>query len=221
MSLVPKSPFPNVPKLPGVPQVRRSLQIPSSVPPVISAAVSLAKLFGFGAGRGWGVFDGNGRQILNPDSIVDFHTGQDYSLPTFPVQAGQFASYNRVVLPPEYTVRMSKGGNDSEREAFLAEVELIASSTSLFVIVTPERVYRGVNVKRYEVTRRGAQGAYFLSDVDVVFQQIREVVPSYIDNSQATQDALDPSARPPQSQGEVQPRTPPEGAQFNPPSSLV
>lgn len=221
MSVIPKSPFPNVPKLPGVPQLRRSPNFPSSLPPALGVALGVAKLFGFGAGRGWGVFNDRNEAVLNPDSIVDFSVGNDYNIGTFPVQQGQFASYNKVNLPTEYVVRMSKGGDDADRLNFIASVQAVAASLSLYTIITPESVFKNVNVTRYEITRRGAQGAYFLAEVDMYFREIKQVVPSYIGDAQLTQDAQEPGALPPQSQGQVQSAVLPSGATFDPATALA
>ena len=124
----------------------------------------------------------------------------------FPVQNGAFASYDKVIVPSEFSVRMTKGGSKTDRKNFLDEIDTAANSLQLYKILTPERTYLDVNITRYEVTRRGTQGAFFLAEVDIYFMQIRQVSAQYTSASAATQNAQQPGAQPSTSQGLVQPR---------------
>jgi len=57
---------------------------------------------------------------------------------------------------------------------------------------------------RYEVTRRGARGAYFLSEVDLYFREIRTVTAAYTSTAVTTQNAQNPSAQSVTNTGNVQ-----------------
>jgi hypothetical protein len=90
------------------------------------------------------------------------------------------------------------------RQAFLQQIDTLAGSTQLVRILTPEWAYLSVNVTRYEVTRRGAAGAFFL-DVDVYFIQVIEVSAQYQSTSD-TSNAQDATAQPATNVGYVQPQ---------------
>lgn len=151
-----------------------------------------------------GVVRGSSTPVLVPDSFVNFGQRQEFSVTTAPTEQGGFASYNKVNNPFEVQLRMSKGGSLRERTEFLGTLEKIANSTDLYKIVTPEKTYYSVNINRYEVTRREAKGAYFLSEIDVFFTEIRTVVSEYTNTTFNTTDAAQASDTPTQNFGTVQ-----------------
>lgn len=221
MAFIPKPTFPNVPRLPGVPQVRRSPLFPANPGPIIGTGVALGRLWeALTAQPTWGVFrqqdpatDENGVQtvtvrgnlqpVVTPDSVLDFGYRNDYDVADYPVQDGGFVNYNKVSLPYEASVRFSKGGTKEERRQFLAQLEDILVTTDLFYILTPERTYVDVNPIRLEVVRRGASGAYFLTEVDLFFREIRSVKAQYTNTAVATENAQNPSAQPVDNNGTV------------------
>jgi hypothetical protein len=97
-----------------------------------------------------------------------------------------------------------KGGTKEARKRFLDSLDAIAETLTLYDIVTPEKTYLGVNVVRVENSRRGARGAYFLSEVDVYFREVRTITATYTNNSSLTIQAIDPDALPPVNTGAVQ-----------------
>jgi hypothetical protein len=91
----------------------------------------------------------------------------------------------------------------AERTKFLQQIEDILATTNLYYILTPERQYVNVNPIRHELVRRGAAGAYFLTEVDLYFREIRSVAAQYTITSVATANAKDVSASPSQNNGTV------------------
>lgn len=198
-------PFPNVPDLPGVPQVPR---LPGfTVSEILTLgvdAISGALWQSAQALPTWGIYGSGaniGTAVLTPDSIIDFGARSQWQVLSFPVQQGGFASYNKVIVPSEFSVRMTRGGSQADRQSFLQQIANIAGDTNLYTILTPEWVYQNCNVTRYEVTRRGAAGAFFL-DVDVYFIQVNQVTSIY---QSATQNAQNPTAQPATNGGALQP----------------
>lgn len=223
---MPLIPFPNVPKLPGVPQLPR-LPGFTSVPPILGAAAAVGALWrAIFVTPQWGIFkqvpepapDAEGiptvtvvsrlTPIITPDSIQDFSYRNEYDIADFFVQDGSFATYNKVAQPYETSVRMTKGGSKSDRAQFLQQIEDILATTDLYSILTPEKTYLNVNPYRFELTRRGAKGAYFLTEVDLFFKEIRSVTAQYTTTAPTTQNAQDPSAQPVQNDGTVNGDTP-------------
>lgn len=213
-------PFPNVPKLPGVPQLPRLPGLGNSVPPVLVAAAAVGSLWrSLFTTPQWGIFkqvpepapDAQGiptvtvvsrlTPIVVPDSIQDFSYRNEYDIADYFVQDGSFATYNKVANPYETYVRMTKGGSKSDRAEFLQQIEDILATTDLYSIMTPEKTYLNVNPYRFELTRRGTGGAYFLTEVDLYFREIRSVVAQYTTTAVSTQNAQDTSAAPVQNNG--------------------
>lgn len=205
LPIIPVSLYPQVPRLPGVPQlVRSGLNFP---PNNVSLGPQVQSTLGgsIQAGPTWQILDASFNPVIVPDSFLNFDARKEWKLSDYSVQAGSFSSYNKVIVPFETSVRFSKGGNLSARASFLQSIDDISGDTNLYTIVTPEKTYPSVNVTRNEVTRRGAEGAFFLCEVDVYFRQILETAAQYSSTAANTSNAQDPAALPPVNQGTVQP----------------
>lgn len=202
--------FPNVPFLPGVPQLLRSATVlPPISPPVLPPAQNGVLWQAAQGDPVWGVFDSDNNPVLTPDSIIDFSSRQEFRVSDFPVQQGQFASYNKVRLPFDIAIKMTSGGTVADRTEFLNQVDQVAASTDLYTIVTPEKTYIDVNATHSEVTRRGRDGAFWLDDVEMHFRQIIEVTAQYSTTTiQPTENARNPAAVPAVNNGQVQPQVP-------------
>jgi hypothetical protein len=205
--------YPDVPNLPGVPQVNRQPGVTPSTGPVAGTAASQGALWQSSqAAPSWGIFDANGNQVVTPDSVYDFGYYKEWDVPTFPVQSGApsnptgFANYNKVELPFELSVRMTKGGTQTDRANFISQVEAISGTTTLYTIRTPEKSYQNCVVSRSELIRRGASGAYFLAEMDVYFTQVLQTTGQYSNTVAQTANAADPTAKPATTQGNVSPQ---------------
>jgi hypothetical protein len=198
--------YPDVPAFRGVPQLRRSPTAAQIRALAIATAAISGRLWKSAASQTkWGIFNQANELIVEPDSILDFDNRNEFRVSDFPVQRGAFASYNKVATPFEAVVRLSRSGSLDSRVTFLRQIDDASRSLELYYILTPERRYNNVNIVRYEVTRRGSQGAYFLTDVDVYFREIREVAAQYSTNTAATANAQQPSAQPAVNDGIVYP----------------
>jgi hypothetical protein len=128
----------------------------------------------------WGVFDTTGNPALgNFDSVLEFTYSRRYDISTYPVQAGSFASYNKVIQPFEIELRFSASGTQQSRAAFLGRLEELVASTDLYAVVTPEISYTDCNPTHFDVHRRGGQGAYWLADVSLYLVQVLQSTPQY------------------------------------------
>lgn len=213
--------FPNVPLLPGVPQLIRSILFPPSPPPTFGPSALTGTLWqSTQTAPMWGIFDSSNKQVVTPDSVMDFGYRHETNLPDYPIQNGAFGSFNRVSLPFETALTMTKGGSVQERQAFLAQIDAIDTGPGallLYTILTPEKSYLNCNVLHVELTRRGANNATWF-DVEVRFRQIFPVSAQY-STSPSTgtvtplDNALSPSAIPFTNQGLVQPQPLDFGAQ--------
>lgn len=233
MSLIP---FPSVPNVAGVPQLPRLPGV-TSLPPILGAAAAVGALWrALSAPPTWGVFkqtpptqpDADGIETvvvtaqlvpaITVDSIMDFDYRNEYDISDFFIQDGAFASYNKVANPFENSVRLIRTGTVADRSEFLDQIDTVLASLDLYQIITPERTYSNVNAYRVGVVRKGASGAYQLTEVDLYFREIRSVTAQYSTTSPVIPNPTMPSDMDPQNTGVVNAATP-----VNPPdiSSLV
>lgn len=206
--------FPDVPNYPGVPQLARAfLPSPSSVAVSIGGA-ALSSLFGsLVQSVQWAIYDSAGDAVIVPDSFLDFEHHPHWDIPDFPVQGTgsnptAFATYNKVKLPFDIHMRMSKStGGVAGRYQFLKALDAAADSIALYTIVTPEMTYSNADILDYDIVRTtegmSASGAYFLTEVDVTFRQIIPVSAQY--STTTLQNASNASARPQSVTGPVIP----------------
>lgn len=201
---IPVAPFPNVPFLPGVPQLARSaLFQPATTVTLGQNATTQQLALAAQTAPVWGVFDSNNNRVITPDNIYAFSDRAEWRVLDYPVQEGAFSSFNKVVVPFEDTLRFIKGGSLSARTAFLKQIDNIAGDTNLYTIVTPEKSYLNVNILKRELIRRSSEGAFFL-EVDVYFRQINQVAAQYSTTAANTSNAADPASLPTVNQGNVQ-----------------
>lgn len=201
--------FPSVADLPGVPQMARSPLAPVLFDLALATPALQSVLWQSTVTEpDWGIFDKDGKLAIKADSVLSFDNRNESAVSSYPVQRGAFANYNKVASPFEVYVRLSKGSNVSERATFLAALRTISDSFDLYTIRTPERSYINCNVTRFEVSRRDNGSAYFLTEVDVYFTEIREVDQQYTDAAANTNDAIPPAARTTVNQGAGYAQTP-------------
>lgn len=174
----------------------------------------------------WGIFDANGNQLGSSSSggnsllaavVQSTFLGQGPILSTnsfefkretrvsdFPVEDGGFASYNKVVLPGEPTVRYCFSGSVADRTTFLTQLDAACQSTKLFSVKTPEITYLNYNITDYSIIRRADSGANLLI-VELHLREIRQVSVSYTNAPSPINQPQNPGANPSASGGIVQP----------------
>lgn len=161
-----------------------SLGIPSvpKLPPNIgNALISFggAQLINRVFGNYWGIFDQRGIPLLLADNVASVKHETKSQIANVPVELGSFATYNKVVVPFNISVMMTKAsGGVTERGAFLALLDALANSTDLFMVITPEAVYPNCNITGYDYAREAGDGARMIK-VNIHLQEIREVVVKY------------------------------------------
>lgn len=168
--------LPNVPDLPGVPPIARTLGVEAVAAVAMLDPSLAADIFGGPSVTKWGVFDMQGNQVLTPDSFVRMEMDQSYAVSDYPVEAGSFASYNKVKQPEEGTVTLAKGGPATDRDSFLQDVQKLEESLKQYQIIAPEKVYYPVTIDRVSYERRAGGGAYLIL-AHLHFKEIRIAPP--------------------------------------------
>lgn len=162
-------PLPDVPKVPGVPDLPRGIYVPpvgEIVGDLLDNAVGT--LLGNNA---WGIFDENGNDALDADSIVEIEYRNDSQVSNYIQEQGAFASYNKVDNPYEFSVSVAIAENLFNRSRFIRKIEDIRQSTNVYSVVTPEKTY--LNATLQGITYRRDNTRVSLIIVEMAFVEIR------------------------------------------------
>jgi hypothetical protein len=179
-------PYPDVPPLPGVPPISRlasqgiavGLAVAAELyalylkikntPPVYPKQASKAALWGILYGTN---SDVKGTFALQPDSFVKFEYKETHKIPNYPVEQGSFQSYNKVTLPYEIKLIVTKNGI-SNIGPFINQILVLLNSTKLLSIVTPDQVYNSANLVNFDYRKDARNGAVLLI-AELTFQEVR------------------------------------------------
>lgn len=205
-----KPAFPAVPLAPGVPALPRLAGITLATPVILAADVlSIYSLFqpaqwGFYTLDNSPAFDASGGidvstpfgsvnlgglaagalRLLGPQSqsVVDFEYRQENRISSAPQEQGSFLSYNKVGSPFNGRVSYAVGGLESQRSAFLSQVDTKISGLELLNLVMPERTYKNVNITHYDFKRTARNGVTMFL-VNIWCEEIRIVQPAAFSNT--------------------------------------
>lgn len=194
--------MPNVPNVPGVPAL-----VSYSIDTIVLLAQDLIGSIGGNFGSQWGIFL-NGEQVLDYDNVVSFGHRQDFPVSDYPVEDGGFQSYDKVQLPFGIRVRVSAGGSDARRQAFLSSIDAVMNTLDLYDVVTPEAVYPSCNFVHRDVERTATDGAGLIT-VDLHLTEIRITATATFNDTQAPPTASQ------QNIGNVQAQPVPDNIQQN------
>lgn len=162
---------PDVPNAPGVPVL--ASYHPDGTDGGDSLVTQDAREVSAIESRQWGIFTRSGDLALEPDNIGGVEYQADWRVADYPMEAGEFGSYNKVATPYAVRVMMSKGGTLAERQNFERALQGIVADLILYNVVTPERTYVGVNIEHISLSRSADRGAGMLT-YEVGFREIRD-----------------------------------------------
>lgn len=144
----------------------------------------------------------SGTPVLTPDSVLSLEWHGEERISDYPVQNGQFASYNKVKVPFDLRMVMTcQGlnyvqsalqsvtqsldqalgqlglafGQPMSRDAFLKQLDTMLDSTDLYDVVTPDKVYQNVNLVGYNHAKQDTKGAVMII-AELMFREVREVL---------------------------------------------
>lgn len=134
------------------------------------------------AARQWGIFTLEGDFAVPCDNVIAFENALEARISDYPVapndtdnpsQTVGFGSYNKVILPYDIRLIMSRGGTVEDRQEFLKAVSDAWQSTELFDVVTPECVYLNVNVVGVRRMAAGDRGMGLMV-LEVALRKVRQ-----------------------------------------------
>jgi hypothetical protein len=213
--------YPAVPQAPGVPPMIRVFQALDVVTILAADAALIAQSL---AGPSWGIFDQTGTPVIIGDAVVAFDFRREYRISDYPVEAGGFASYDKVATPADVRITFAFSGKGTlqaslstggalgaiftgvdpalaGRTAYLTALETAAKNLTLYTVITPEYSYPSVNIVHFDYRREAKNGATLIT-VDVWLQEVRVTA-----TTQFTQTQM-PAGADPVSSGGVQPTAP-------------
>lgn len=197
-------PFPvNVPNVPGVPSVLFAPDVGELLTLLEGDALSF---FASALQLPWGIYLGVIPVVL-ADTVTSFNFSQEFTISDFPIENGDFASYNKVYRPFTGTFRFAAGGDSENRQRLFDSIGAIIGDTNSYNLVTSDQVYTGVNLTGQQYARTPTQGLGLLQ-IDVTVEQVKQVftltltdvISSPLDPSQTSQvndgtvQAMDPSS---------------------------
>ena len=191
--------YPTVPAVSGVPPLARRAGATAALPTLLVSDIGVSAAYQQSAQ--WGLFNSDGSPAIVADSCIALDFRKEYRVADFPLEQGEFASYNKVAVPFEPRLVFSRGGGIAERSAFLAQIDAAIASLTLYQVITPDVTYPNVNVTHYTY-RRSSQGGVSLLQVEVWCQEIRLVANGGLTNT------LNPNSQGAASSGTVTPQTP-------------
>jgi len=144
----------------------------------------------------------SGNPVLTPDSVLSLEWHGEERISDYPVQNGQFVSYNKVKVPFDLRMVMTCQGKNviqdalqsvtqslnqalsniglafgqpMSRDAFLRQLDEMLASTDLYDVVTPDKVYQNVNLVAYNHAKKNYEGGTLII-AELMFREVREVL---------------------------------------------
>lgn len=183
----------------GIPALLNKLSNVTSTIQLVSSDIALVASF-FG-GPTWGVFDAQGNVAIEADTVVSVEFKREYKIVDYPLEAGAFASYNKVKTPYFARVQLTRGGSVGDRNAFFAAVTALAASLDTVNVIMPEGTINNANLESYNI-RRTVDSGISLITAELTFREIRVTAYTQSDYTAAPDGADLVSV------GTLQPQTP-------------
>lgn len=160
-------PTPDVPNVPGVPPLsgysaEDADALLTADSPEINTLLS----------QQWGIYDQGGALALDPDSVNTLDSDSEYRIADYPIESGEFRSYNKVATPRTVRITMSKGGPLADRQAFLKKVSDLRTTLDLYNVITPEETHLNMNFQHDGQSRSADRGAGLIT-VELGLVEIR------------------------------------------------
>jgi hypothetical protein len=163
-----------VPDVDGVPPVAFAPGFGAGIALAVADAIGLP--FIGSMGTQWGIFQ-QGRPVVTCDNVVAFDHKADWAIADYPVEGGQFESFNKIPIPYDVRLVFTAGESQANRGALLNSLRAIAGDLKFYDAVSPEAVYTPVNIVHVDY-RRTAQNGVGLIAVSVWCRQVRQVASS-------------------------------------------
>lgn len=146
-----------------------------------------------------------GTQVITPDSVLSLEWHGEERISDYPLMDGTFSSFNKVKVPYDLRIVMAcQGlnyvqevlqtatqlidqalgnlglafGQPMDRPSFLAQLDAMLDDTQLYDVVTPDKVYKNVNLVSYSHAKKNDEGATMIV-AELLFREVRVAQDSY------------------------------------------
>ena len=214
---MPLIPYPNIPKLPGVPALARSNNAQFAAGALNLVAQFLPdNLFG----TTWSILEQKtGKKILEPDSVVTFENTETRKISNYPVEKGSFSSYNYIRIPASYKLVVTCSGNGKmTKSAFLKGIDQMLTGRYgdgqlvLVTISTPEYSQPNLKLIHTNNRREATKGATLLI-YELMFEEVISI------EAEKPNTTATPSGAPSQKFGQLSPTSSGSFGKLNPNST--
>lgn len=126
-------------------------------------------------------------EALQVDSVVTVQNRRETTVSAYRIENGMLQAYNKVRNAEIISVQVSKHGNQLVRKAVIDWLDKAVDSTTLYNVVTPEKVFKNMTLESYEEDRDAKSGGASTLFVDCMF---REVMSTNAPKTAKTQNAI-------------------------------
>lgn len=159
------------------------------------------------------VTSGTTAPVITPDSVLSMEYKGEQRIADYPIEAGGFASFNKVAMPFDLRMVLTCGGKNylqsalqtvtqtvdsyinsilgtaygqpMNRDDFLTQLEIMLHAIDLYDVVTPDKTYSSVNLVHYSYSKKNDNGAVMII-AELWFQEIRQSVAAIYSTSSAS-----------------------------------
>lgn len=194
LPIIPKSLYPLVPNVAGVPALLRSAAV--ILDTLTFGVFGVANILGVDPVR-WGVFNKNGDPIATFDNVLSVDVRDSCRISNYPIENGSFKSYNKVENPFDVRIVLTRGGTEAQRAEFIAALGEAKRSLETVSVVTPEVTYESATIEAFDYVRQITDGAGMIKAV-LTLVEVRQISAAKFSQPKSI------SAADPRSTGQVQ-----------------
>lgn len=193
LPIIPKSLYPLVPNVAGVPALIRNAA--TIFDTLTFGVLGLSSLVA--APIRWGVFDKNGDPIATFDNVLSVDARDSCRVSNYPIENASFKSYNKVENPLDIRIVITRGGTEEQRTEFIAAIGEAKRSLDLVTVVTPEVTYESLTIEAFDYARQITDGAGMIKAI-LTLVEVRQIAAANYSQPKSV------SAADPRSTGQVQ-----------------
>lgn len=126
----------------------------------------------------WTIYNTASGEAVQFSSFIGAEMVGDAKVITAPIEGGSFVAYNKTVSPFELSVNGAIKGDSSVLSDALNTLAQMRENTDLYNIVTPDKVYRSMNMIKLEYSRDTDSGTDLIL-FSARFMEVKEIQSLY------------------------------------------
>ena len=138
-------------------------------------------------GEMWTILDENSLPVLEFTSFISLDAGNASKITDYPVEAGSFATYNKIVTPNELTVTLAIQGDSYKLQNAIDILNTLCNEAQIVNIVSPYTYYKGYSLESFDYSFNQTDGVGILI-TPLNFKEIRQVQAAYTNSIRFTKN---------------------------------